>query len=421
MLDIKYIRENPDLIKKACVDKRFNADIDQLLVTDKQMQELRLELEALQNKRNTTSKAIGKAKPEEREALKAEVAAIKPKMEELNHTLHQLQETFEQYMLEVPAPQRNDVPVGKDEKDNIEIKQWGSKPSFDFKAKNHIELGEALGIIDLERGVKIAGSRSYVLKGDGARLEQAILRFSIDKLIRKGYTLMQVPMLVSEHAMVGTGYFPNGRDQAYCVEKDKMALAGTSEVPMVSYYGNEILKEAELPIRMCAQTTCYRREAGAAGRDTYGFYRVHQFQKIEQVIFAPADEDISVQLHDELLQNAEEIMQDLGLHYRVVYVCSGDLGQGQIRKHDIETWMPSRNSYGETHSCSTFHDFQARRMKIRYKDKNGKNIICYTLNNTAFASPRGMIPVIENYQQADGRIMIPEALRPYMDDQTYIG
>jgi seryl-tRNA synthetase len=229
-----------------------------------------------------------------------------------------------------------------------------------------------------------------------------------------------VPVLVKEEAMTGTGYFPTGRDQAYYVEKDERALVGTAEVSLTSYHSGEILQESELPCRIMSWSSCFRREAGTYGKDTKGLYRVHQFQKIEQVIIAPADPAESEKLHAELLKNAEDILQDFGLAYRVVYVCTGDLGQGQVRKHDIETWMPSRKAYSETHSCSTFHDFQARRLAMRYRTKSGEVKVCYTLNNTAIATPRVMIPLLECYQQADGSVRIPDALVPYMNGQKVI-
>jgi seryl-tRNA synthetase len=252
-------------------------------------------------------------------------------------------------------------------------------------------------------------------------LEQAVLRFVYDKLISKSYLPMSIPVLVTEEAMIGTGYFPTGREQAYYVEKDSLALVGTAEVSLTSYRSGEILDHKELPIKMFAQSSCFRREAGTYGKDTAGLYRVHQFQKIEQVIVAESDAELSTKYHEELLNNAEEVMKAFEIPYRVVYVCTGDLGQGQIRKHDIEAWMPSRNSYSETHSCSTFHDFQARRLKMRYKDKEGKTSFCYTLNNTAIASPRILIPLLENHQEEDGSIRIPKALQPYIGNKEYIG
>ncbi len=421
MLDIRFIRDNLALVKKAAQDKNFSVDWDRLLAVDEQMRYSQTEWENLQAERNQLSKQIGAAAPAEREPLKQKVAALKPRMEELDQTNKQLKQEFDALMLRVPAPARADVPLGKDDKENVEIRRVGTPPQFDFKILDHVALGEKHGIIDIARGVKVAGSRSYILKGDGARLEAALMNYTLDKLVKKGYTSLSVPVLVNEEAMVGTGYFPLGYEQAYICERDNKALVGTAEVTMASMHADEILPEAQLPIRYAAQSTCFRREAGTYGKDTQGLYRVHQFQKIEQVIIATADEDASEKLHAELLNNAEEVLQDLGLSYRVVYVCTGDLGQGQVRKHDVETWMPSRNGYSETHSCSTFHDFQARRLKIRYKTADGKNLFAYTLNNTAIASPRALIPLLECHQQADGRIKIPECLRPYMGGQLFIG
>lgn len=414
MLDIKFIRENKDQVAKAAKDKRFNVDLDALLKTDETLRARQSEMEGLQAERNRISKQIATAAPADRDGLKAQVGQLKPRLEELENEVRNLSADFERQILLVPAPARADVPIGKDDSENVEVKKWGTPRAFEFKAKTHMELGEKLDIIDVERGVKLAGSRSYVLRGWGARLEQAILRMTLDKLIAKDYIQLSVPVLVNEEAMTGTGYFPNGRDQAYLVERDNMALVGTAEVSLTSYHANEILREDQLPIKYMAQSSCFRREAGTYGKDVHGLYRVHQFLKIEQVIIAKNDVAGSEALHNELLTNAEEILQALELPYRVVYVCTGDLGQGQVRKHDIETWMPSRNAYSETHSCSTFHDFQARRLKLRYKDSSGQNIICHTLNNTAVASPRVLIPFLETHQNEDGSIRIPKALVPYL-------
>ncbi len=414
MLDIKFIRENKEMVAKAAKDKRFNVDLDTLLQADEQLRSKQSEMEQLQAERNRVSKQIASAAPAERDGLKAQVSALKPRLESLEAEVRTLSAEVERQLLLVPAPARADVPVGKDDSENVEVKKWGTPRSFDFKALTHVELGEKHDIIDIERGVKLAGSRSYVLKGWGARIEQAILRLTLDKLIHKGYIQLSIPVLVNEEAMTGTGYFPNGRDQAYLVERDNMALVGTAEVSLTSYHAGEIIKEDQLPLKYMAQSSCFRREAGTYGKDVHGLYRVHQFLKVEQVIIAKNDVQGSEVLHNELLNNAEEILQALELPYRVVYVCTGDLGQGQVRKHDIETWMPSRNAYSETHSCSTFHDFQARRLKIRYKDGNGQNQICHTLNNTAIASPRVLIPFLETHQEADGSIRIPKALQPYL-------
>jgi seryl-tRNA synthetase len=421
MLDIKYIRDNADIIKKGARDKRNNIDLDLLLKLDAEIRPMQTTWEELQATRNRLSKEIGKASPDQRETMKVEVQDVKAKMEKIEAELAAKKPEFEAMLLLVPQPARSDVPIGRDDTENLEIKKWGTPPAFDFKPLDHITLGQKHGLVDFERGVRIAGSRSYVLTGLGARLEQAVLRYVYDKLATKGYQPMSVPVLVREDCMTGTGYFPTGREQAYYCEKDEMALVGTAEVPLTSFYAGEILGEAELPKKMMAWSGCFRREAGTYGKDTSGLYRVHQFQKIEQVIIGIADEKQSEAYHAELLANAEECLQDFGLPYRVVYVCTGDLGQGQVRKHDIETWMPSRNGYGETHSCSTFHEFQARRLKLRYKGKDGQVRVCHTLNNTAIASPRVLISLLEVHQQKDGRITIPKCLQPYLGGLTHIG
>jgi seryl-tRNA synthetase len=421
MLDMAFIRAQPELIKKAALDKGFRVDIDQLLQLDDAIRPMQQELESLQAQRNSLSKLIPKAAPEEREDLKVQVANAKSRMDVLQESLKESKMRLRELMLLVPQPAADDVPLGKSDLENVEQRTWGQVPSFDFEAKDHIALGESLGIVDFKRGVKLSGSRSYVLTGDGAVLEHAVMSFAFDFLLKRGLRPMSVPVLVSEAAMEGTGYFPVGRDQTYYVEKDELALVGTAEVPLCGFFSDEVLDEKELPIKVMAQSSCFRREAGSYGKDTKGLYRVHQFQKIEQVIIAPADKAMSSDLHQELLGNAEGILQALELPYRVVYVCTGDLGQGQVRKHDIETWMPSRQGYGETHSCSTFYDFQARRLNIRYRSADGNRMTAYTLNNTAVASPRILIAILENYQTKEGKIRIPEVLRPYMNNQSYIG
>lgn len=420
MLDIKYIREHVAAVRKGAADKGIKFDLDRLLALDAEVRPMQTEWEQLQSERHSLSKTIGQAPAAERESLKTKVQSIKVRLDELTKQLDEKKAALDELMLLVPQPAYADVPLGRDDRDNVEVKRWGTPTELAFKPKDHMELGERLGLIDVPRGVKLAGSRSYVLKGDGARLEQAVMRFTYDLLVSRGFTPMTIPVLVTEAAMIGTGYFPTGREQAYYVEKDQLALVGTAEVSLTSYHSGEILKEADLPIRVMAWSSCFRREAGTYGKDTSGLYRVHQFQKIEQVIIAPHDEAQSAKLHDELLGNAEAVLQALGLPYRVVYVCTGDLGQGQVRKHDIETWMPSRSAYSETHSCSTFHDFQARRLQLRYKDSRGENRYCHTLNNTAIASPRVLIPLLECNQDAEGNVRIPEALQPYMGGQKML-
>ena len=317
-------------------------------------------------------------------------------------------------MLRVAQPPSPEVPVGKDDTENVLLREEGEIPRFDFELKDHVQLGELLDILDIPRGVKLAGSRNFALKGAGAMLHHAVLRLAMDRMVQRGYQLMTLPVLVKESVMYGTGYFPLGRDDAYLCERDEMSLVGTSEVPLTAFHSEEVLEEADLPRKYTALSTCFRREAGAAGKDTYGLYRIHYFDKVEQVVVCRNDEPESIRHHHEILQNAEDVLSALGLPYRVVNVCTGDLGLGQVQKFDIETWMPSRGAYGETHSASRFYEFQARRLNLRYRDADGQVRFCHTLNNTVIASPRILIPLLELYQNADGAVTVPEVLRPYM-------
>jgi seryl-tRNA synthetase len=354
------------------------------------------------------------------EGIQAELAELKPKIKELEEAEGPILAEFEQLLLTIPQPADPDVPLGKDETENVEIRRVGEVRRFDFEPKDHVQLGTDLGILDVERGVKLAGTRNYVLRGDGALLHQAVLRLAQDIMVARGFRPMVVPILVREEVMFGTGYFPTGRDQAYLCERDQLSLVGTAEVPLTAYHMDEILREDELPIKLCATSTCFRREAGAAGKDTYGLYRIHLFDKVEQVIVARNDVEESKRFHREIVRNAEDVVQALELPYRVVNVCTGDLGMGQVQKFDIETWMPSRNAYGETHSASRFYDFQARRLKLRYRDGAKRVQFCHTLNNTVIASPRILIPLLEIHQNADGTVSIPKALRPYLGGRERI-
>ena len=413
-LDLKTIREQPDLFRHACTHKKVKADIDRILALDAELRPRQQEIEKLQAARNSTAKQMKGASTTQQQELRARGTALKREIEQATQACRVLQEELNELLLAVPLPPRDDVPIGEGEQDNVEIKRHGTPPQFDFTPKDHVELGKINAGIDIERGVKLAGSRSYMLKGFVARLENAVLQYVWHKLLGKGFTPFSVPVLLREHALIGSGYFPAGREQTYRLDKDELALVGTSEVPLVACHADEILSRADLPLRYMAHSSCFRREAGTYGKDTHGLFRVHQFQKIEQLIISVADEQDSEQLHAELLANSEEIVQDLGLPYRVVQVCTGDLGVGQYRKHDIETWMPSRNAYGETHSCSTLLDFQARRLKIRYRNDDKRKHWCYTLNNTAIASPRIIIPLLECNQTADGKVVVPACLQPYM-------
>ncbi|OGG52235.1 MAG: serine--tRNA ligase [Candidatus Handelsmanbacteria bacterium RIFCSPLOWO2_12_FULL_64_10] len=420
MLDLRFIRENPDLVKEGARKKRIDADIDGLLALDARAREMRTRLDNLRAERNRGSEQVPRLQGEEKQKAIARMKEVSNEVKALEPEHKALEEQISALLLTVPNPPGGDVPLGETEADNAEVRRWGTPPAFDFTPKDHVELGEALDLIDIPRGVKLAGSRSYILKNEGALLHWAVLRLAMDRMVGKGFVPMVVPVLVNEAPMVGTGYFPTGRDQAYHVEKDEAFLVGTAEVSLTSYHCEEMLNEADLPKKFVGLSDCFRREAGTYGKDTRGLYRIHLFEKVEQVVVCANDEAESRRWHDAILANAEEVVQALGIPYRVVAVCTGDLGQGQVRKHDIESWMPSRNGYGETHSCSTFHEFQARRLNVRYRDPEGRVRFVHTLNNTVIASPRILIPILENNQRADGGVVIPEVLRPYLGGKEVI-
>lgn len=421
MLDIKYIRENKDLVKKAAKDKLIKVDIDRLLVLDTDMRDYTQRLDLLKSQRNDFSSMIAGLSQDARQNLIDKVKTIKDQITKLEAELEPIKAEYTDLMYRVPSVPMDEVPIGKTDEDSVELRRVGTIPKFDFEIKDHVTLAENLDLVDIPRGAKVGGSRSYYLKNEAVLMEMALCRFVIDKLMKKGFTPFEVPMMVKEEAMYGTSYFPNGRDQAYAITEDNLYLVGTSEVSLVSYHSGETFQSKdELPKMYCGYSSCFRREAGTYGKDTRGLYRVHQFTKIEQVILCEADKQKEYELHDFLLNNAEEIMQDLNIPYRVVKVCTGDMGIGQVRKHDIEAWMPSRGKYSETHSCSSFDDFQARRSNIKYKDSDGTTKFVYSLNNTAIASPRILIPLLELNQNSDGSVTIPKVLRPYMNNMEKI-
>ncbi|MDD5063278.1 MAG: serine--tRNA ligase [Phycisphaerae bacterium] len=421
MIDIKQIRENPDKFKKAAIDKRIDVDIDKLLKVEAALRKDKSELQELTAEINTLGRSVPKLTGTEKQKMIIELSALKQKASALSENIKELQPKYDKLILLVPQPTDDNVPIGKDDTENVEIRKEGSVRQFDFEPKDHVQLGSALDIIDIERGVKLAGTRNYFLKGDGALLHWAVLRFSMDFMVGRGYTPMSVPILMKDEAMRGTGFFPGSEDQTYRMEADQLNLAGTAEVPLTAYRMGEILKADELPLKFVAMSSCFRREAGAAGKDTYGLYRIHQFDKIEQVVICENSVEQSNKFHEEILANSEGVMKALELPYRVVNVCTGDLGRGQVKKYDIEAWMPSRKNYCETHSASKFYEFQARRMNLRYKDaETKKNLFCHTLNNTVVASPRILIPILEMYQNADGSVTIPKVLRPYMGGRERI-
>jgi len=441
MIDIKLIRQAPERYKQAAVNKRIACDIDALCALDDRRRALQTELDRLRHEQNETGaqialyrnskskffqKALAEGQtPEELMAcgqeLVEQMAQIKNRIRQLENEAREVGEQFEAALLRVPQPPAEDVPIGRDETENVEVRRVGEPPKFDFPAKDHVALMTGLGMLDLERGVKLAGARNYVLRGDGVALHQAVLRLALEVMLERGFVQLGVPVLVRDEMMVGTGYYPGGEEQAYRCERDQMSLVGTAEVPLTAYHGDEVLNEDELPKKYVALSSCFRREAGAAGKDTYGLYRIHSFEKVEQVIICRSDEQESIRHHGEIVDNAETVLGKLELPYRVVNVCTGDLGQGQVQKFDLETWMPSRNGYGETHSASRFYEFQARRLKIRYRDKDKNVRFCHTLNNTVIASPRILIALVENLQNPDGTIRIPQALQPYMGGRRVIG
>ena len=420
MLDIKYIRENVDQMKDVARYKNIQIDFDQLLKLDDQRKKIGQELEELKAKKNKVSKEIPKMEDEAKNTALQEMKLVSEKESVLSDKIKPIKEELQALLYKVPMHISANTPVGSDEKANEEIKRWGEPPKFKFPPKDHMTLGKDLDIIDNERAAKISGTRSYILKGDGARLESAVLKYAQDFIARKGYTMMSVPVIVNEQALWGTGHFPAETEDVYHLEKDDKYLVGTSEVPLASYYRDEILEEKDLPIKLAGFSVCFRREAGSYGKDTHGLYRVHQFLKVEQFIISKNDEEESMKMHGELMSNSEEFMQSMKIPYRILNICTGDMGQGKYYMNDIESWMPSRGEYGETHSASALLDFQARRLNLRYRDKDGKVHYCHTLNNTVVAVPRTLIPLMENNQTAEGGINIPEVLRPYIDNQQLI-
>ena len=421
MIDIRQLRDNPDRFIEAARNKHIEADVTRLLQIDRQLKEAKAKLQDVTTEKNRIGKSVPTLSGDEKGAALATLAELKQHEEAFQSEAKALEPEFDALLLQVSQPPDADVPVGKDDTENVEIRREGEVRQFDFEPKDHVELGLALNMIDIERGVKLAGTRNYFLKGDGALLHWAVLRFAIDFMTERGYVPMSVPLLMRDEAMQGTGYYPGSEDQTYRTEKDELNLVGTAEVPLTAYRMGEILAAGELPLKYVALSSCFRREAGAAGKDTYGLYRIHQFDKVEQVVVCENDAETSRRFHDEILANAEGVMSALDLPYRVVNVCTGDLGRGQAKKYDIEAWMPSRGNYCETHSASKFYDFQARRMNLRYKDPQTKrNLFCHTLNNTVIASPRVLIPIMELYQNADGTITIPDVLRPYMGGKEKI-
>lgn len=414
MLDIHFIREHADLIKDGARKKHIEVDVDRLLAVDDERKRLLQEIEGKRAEQNRASYEITRAEGAARQGLIDAMQQLKAGMGEIEEKYKKTMEEWQALMVTVPNLPDMSVPEGASDADNQEVKQWGTLPQFPFTPKDHVALMTELGMADFERGTKIAGFRGYVLKGDGARLSFALWRFLSDHYEKKaGFTPMIVPSLVRREGFMGTGYLPQSEEDLYKTQ-DGEYLAGTAEVATMAYHMDEVLDKGTFPIKYFSFSPCFRREAGSHGKDTKGMVRVHEFYKFEQVVICEASHEESVKLHEEITRNAEEAIELLGIPYHVVVNCGGDLGLGQVKKYDIECWMPSEGKYRETHSSSYFHDFQTRRLNIRYRDAEGNMKFAHSLNNTALATPRFLAVLVENFQQEDGSIKIPEVLVPYM-------
>ncbi len=465
MIDLKDLRDHPDRYRDGAAAKGTVIDIDRVLELDTEKRRLQTEQEECRAEQKRLGKETGprigqlkgqlkSAEGMDRERIEAEMVELERRPIMLKDRIHALdgeiaaiEPELHGLLLSIPQPPAADVPRGKGSEDNVEIRQWHpagfdpTKPFAEqrgFAPKTHLELVHELGLVDFERGVKMAGSRHYVLTGAGMRLHQAILRYAFDFMtVEQGFTAMSVPVIVKEECMEGTGFFPGGRDQAYHIEESKrgsghdLYLTGTGEVGLMGLHENEILDADQLPLTYTTVSTCFRREAGAAGKDTAGLYRIHQFDKVEQVVICKADADEQKAWHERMLGFVEAILQSLDLPYRLLQCCTGDLGQKNEDMIDVECWMPGRGAegpdgrpvgdWGETHSASRLADYQCRRLNLRYRDpETKKTVFAYSLNNTVAASPRILIPLLEMHQQADGSVAIPAALQPYMGGMTTI-
>ena len=458
MIDLKLLRENPQRFIDGAKAKNITVDISTLLDLDEQRRLLQRQKEDHRAEQNRISKEIGpqigKLKGQLKSAsdnekieiesqlseLEAKPATLKAEIQRLDESIAAIEPDWSALLLQVPQPPDDDVPKGESADDNVQLRTWAPEgfnlshtfaENRGFEPKTHLELVESLGLVDFERGVKMAGTRHYMLTGNGMRLQQAMLRFAFDLITDKyGFKPISVPVILREECMVGTGFFPTGRDQAYHIEESKrgsghdLFLAGTGEVGLMGMYADEIIDSNDLPIKMATVSTCFRREAGAAGRDTAGLYRIHQFEKVEQVVICKADEKTSRQLHKDMLAIVEDLLQQLGLPYRLLQCCTADLGSKNADMIDIECWMPGRGKrddqnrplgdWGETHSASRLYEYQCRRLNMRYRNDEGKTVFAHSLNNTVLASPRILIPLLEMYQQKAGTVRMPDCLKPYI-------
>ncbi|OGZ28883.1 MAG: serine--tRNA ligase [Candidatus Niyogibacteria bacterium RIFCSPLOWO2_01_FULL_45_48] len=413
MLDVKFIRENPDLVKQAVRKKRLEFGVDEFLVLDENKRKLMAEVEELRAKQNRASDRISAIADEnEKNAAVKELRELKDVLSGKEYEFKKIDTEWRRLMLDVPNIPDPSVPDGADERDAREERKWGEPRKFDFEPVGHITLMERLDLLELERGTKVSGFRGYFLKNEAALLSQAIWLFVLAKLKEKGYTPVLAPVLVKEENLFGSGHFPQSREDVYKTQDD-LYLSATAEIPMMGMHSDEVIPESELPKKYAAFSPCFRREAGSYGKDTKGIYRLHEFYKVEQLILSRSDHQDSVRLHEEITTNAEEVVQALGLPYRIITLAGGDIGRAHVKTYDIEVWIPSERRYRESHSSSYYHDFQTRRLNIRYKSKEEETRFCYSLNNTAIATPRILISILENNQRSDGSVEIPEVLRKY--------
>lgn len=456
MLDLKFIRDNVDKVKQAITDKRVDLDLDRLLDLDAQRRTLLAEVENFQSTKNAFSKELPTLSETDKQAKILEMQELDTRQTGLKEQLRTVEAELNNLMLYVPNLPSPESPVGKDDTENVPWSYWSEvtgkvdpkdtdkvaqiPKKFEFEVKDHVALGTSLNLVDFDRGVEVSGFRGYYLKNEAVLMQYALFNHAITKLRAKGFELMQTPTLVREFALIGSGHFPAGRAEVYQVANaakmnppvspleeggkkggEQTFLAGTSEPSLIGYYADQILDESQLPVKLVGISPCYRSEVGSYGKDAKGLYRVHEFMKVEQVVICKADIYESEKWLEALREISEELLQDLKLPYRVLNICTGDMGPGKYKMYDIETWMPGRNNYGETHSDSNLTDWQARRLNIRYRDKDGQIKYAYTLNNTAFASPRILIAILENYQQADGSVAVPEILQAAIGAKVITG
>lgn len=413
MLDIKFIRENLDLIKMGATKKHIKIDLDALIALDDTRKQLLTSMETKKAEQNVVSKELGYAMSEDVRVRKiADMKIVKDEIQKEEEELKEVMMKWQELMLQVPNIPDMSVPDGVDDGDNQEIKTWGEKPQFAFEAKSHVDIMTKLGMVDFERGSKVHGFRGYYLQKSGARLSWAIWNYAQDFFLKRGFDPLLVPAIVRKSNLYGTGHLPNDAEDVYSTQ-DGDYLIGTGEVSTMGYYADDVLEKNELPVKWLAFSPCFRREAGSHGKDTKGLIRVHEFFKLEQVILCEASHEESVKWHEWLNRNTEEFIESLGIPYHTVVNCGGDLGQGQVKKYDIELWVPLEQKYREISSASYFHDFQTRRFNIRYKDGEGKMRYAHSLNCTAIPTPRILVSLIENFQQADGTVKLPSVLAPY--------